>query len=377
MAVTSQVDYYEVLGVERSASADEIKRAYRKLALKYHPDRNTDNPEAETKFKQCAEAYEVLSDPEKRTRYDRYGHEGLSGAGMHDFNSMRVNDIFDLFGDLFGGLGGFGSSGRGRGQDLELEIKLTLKEVAAGAEKSIEFDREDYCQSCGGSGAATPGDVAPCVTCAGYGRVQRASGFGGFFGSVVTTCEACGGAGKRITKPCGTCNGSGRQKRNRVLSVQIPAGIHDGQAVRVRGEGSPARDGTQRGDLHVVVRVEKHQFLQRNGNDLVLQLPITFSQAALGTGIEVPVLDGSETLDIPAGTQNGEIFRMRGKGLPDLRRQSNRGDQLVQVFVEVPRKLNKEQQRLLREFAQTEDKTVSPESKSFLDKLKEYFTGQE
>jgi len=375
--VDQKRDYYEVLGVSRDASPDEIKRAYRKAALKYHPDRNKDDPEAERKFKEAAEAYEVLSDPEKRQRYDRYGHRGLSGVQMHDFTHMGVEDIFSMFEDIFGG-SIFGGRARraNRGVDLQTEIELTLSEVATGVERTLEFERNDYCDECGGSGAAPGSKRQTCATCGGYGQVERASGFGILFGRVVSTCPVCRGRGTVVTTPCAKCRGSGRYPKRRVLTVRIPPGAYDGAVVRVRGEGEPGENGSVRGDLHCYIRVAPHPFFERHGNDIVCRVPISFTQAALGAKIEVPTLTGRAEVAIPRGTQHGQVLRLVGQGLPDSRTGS-RGDELVQILVEVPKKLTKRQEQLLREFAQTEDKSVLPESKGFFEKLKEYFANQE
>lgn len=373
MVVATEQDYYAVLGVSRDAGADEIKKAYRQAALKYHPDRNK-SPDAEGKFKEAAQAYEVLSDPEKRQRYDRYGHDGLRGAGVHDYSHMRVDDIFSMFNDIFGGgvFGGDPRRGRG-GVDLQMEMSLTLEEVAAGVEKTIEFDRQDFCDACSGSGSEPGSPKRNCATCGGYGQVEQSSGFGMLFGRVVTTCPACRGKGVLISTPCKKCRGSGRQGRHRVLVVRIPAGIGDGQGVRVAGEGELSDNGGTRGDLHVYVRIEPHPFFERHGQDLLCRVPISFTQAALGARIEVPSLGGKLGVTIPAGTQHGQMFRLAGKGLRSLRSQRT-GDEIVQVWIEVPRKLNKRQEQLLREYAATEDASVLPESKSFFEKVAEFFS---
>jgi len=367
-------DYYEILGLSREASPEEIKKAYRRHAHKHHPDRNHQDPAAEGRFKEGAEAYEVLSDPAKRQRYDQFGHAGLSGAGLHDFSRMDPSDIFSMFNDIFGGAFGRGGRGGHRGADLETEVEITLAEVVAGAERSIEFSRRDFCEKCGGSGAAPGSQRKPCSTCHGYGQVEQTTGFGAIFGRVVTTCPVCRGAGSSISTPCPSCRGSGRQVKERIVSVQIPPGIHGGQVVRVRGEGEPGENGSHRGDLHVAVRVKPHPFLERHNNDLVCRMPISFTQAALGASVEVPTLSGQAEVRIPPGTQHGQLFRLRDLGVPDLRTR-RRGDEIVQVTVEIPKRLDKEQERLLREFAKTEDKSVLPESRGFFDKLKEYVNG--
>ncbi|MCY2953009.1 MAG: molecular chaperone DnaJ [Planctomycetota bacterium] len=378
---TTKRDYYEVLGVSRTVDAEEIKRAYRKLAMKYHPDRaDGDKTAAETKFKEGAEAYEVLADPEKRQRYDQYGHAGVSGH--HDFSHMDVSDIFSMFDDIFAGLGGspFGGrrGGRGstshRGFDLETQVELTLGEVGKGCEKTIEFERQDVCDICRGSGAKAGSSPVMCPQCGGQGRVAQ-QGFGGMF-RMVTTCPGCRGRGAVIRDHCSACGGTGRQVRKRTVRIQIPPGVHEGQAVRVAGEGEPGSGGGGNGDLHCCIAVKEHPLFSRHNNDLVCQVPVSFTQAALGAMIEVPTLDGQNELEINAGTQHGEVFKLKGKGLPDLRSKRS-GDLLVQILVEVPRKLTDKQRQWLREFAATEDASVMPQRKSFLEKLKGMLTGEQ
>ena len=375
-------DYYEVLGVDKTAGADDVKRAYRRLAIKYHPDKNPGDKDAEAKFKECAEAYEVLSDTDKRARYDQFGHAGLQGAGVHDFSRMNVEDIFgalnleDIFGDLFGGGGrSRRSAARGphRGYDLETVVELTLNDVATGVEKSIEFTRQDNCEDCGGSGSAKGSSPSKCSTCGGSGQVAQA-GLGGFF-QMVSTCPQCKGAGKVITSPCKKCRGSGKVPKKRLVTIKIPAGVHEGQSVRVAGEGEPGFNGGPRGDLYCYVRLKEHPFLQRDGINLIAVVPISFTQAALGGIVQVPSLNGMKELKIPPGTQTGDVFRIKGQGLPDIRTKRN-GDELVQVIVEIPKKLNSQQEELLRKFAETEDNTVLPKSRGFFEKLKQYFNNK-
>jgi molecular chaperone DnaJ len=375
-------DYYEVLGVDKNAGADDIKRAYRRLAIKYHPDKNPGDKDAEAKFKECAEAYEVLSDPDKRSRYDQFGHAGLQGSGVHDFSRMNVEDIFgalnleDLFGDLFG----FSRQSRRstrtsprQGYDLETVVQLTLDDVAKGVEKSIEFTRQDICEECTGTGSAKGSGPSKCSTCGGGGQVAQ-SGLGGFF-QMVSTCPACKGSGVVITNPCKKCRGSGRVPKKRLVTVKIPAGVHEGQSVRVGGEGEPGFNGGPRGDLYCYVKIKEHPFLERQGMNLIAVVPVGFTQAALGGVIEVPSLNGMRELKIPAGSQSGDVFRIKEQGLPDIRTKRN-GDELVQIIVEIPKKLNSEQEGLLRKFAETEDKTVLPQSKGFFEKLKQYFNNR-
>ena len=379
-------DYYEILGVERTADAEDIKRAYRRMAMKYHPDRNPGDTDAETKFKEAAEAYEVLADEGKKKIYDQYGHEGLrrgGGPATHDFSRMDVTDIFSMFEDIFAGMGG-GGGGRGgrrgpsRGYDLETEVSLTLDDVLKGAERDVEFTRLDVCEKCTGSGAKPGTKPTKCPTCGGHGKVQQ-SGLGGMF-RMVTACPACRGRGSVVAEFCPDCRGKGRVPRKRTISVKIPKGISDGQAVRVQGEGeppppemSPGGEG-MRGDLHVVVRVEDHELFDREGNHIGMEMPISFTQAALGAEVDVPTLEGKHTLKIPKGTQHGAVFRVDGQGLPDLR-SGRRGDLVVGLKVEIPRKLTAKQEKLLREFAETEDKAVLPESHGFMDKIKDIFGG--
>lgn len=380
-------DYYEVLSVERTADSEEIKRAYRRLAMKYHPDRNPGDIDAETCFKECAEAYEVLSNDQTRARYDQFGHEALrgSGAAAHDFSRMDVSDIFSMFEDIFSG-GGFGSGRRGRrsrggvarGFDLETEVILTFEDVLAGCERNVEFTRLDVCRTCAGSGAKPGTRPETCTTCQGHGKVQQA-GLGGMF-RMVTACPHCGGRGTVIKERCSDCSGRGRKPRKRTLSVKIPPGVQDGQAVRVAGEGEPPApdvssngDGV-RGDLHVVVRVADHPMFTRQRDHLIIELPISFSQATLGAQIEVPTLDGPHDLTIPKGTQHGAIFKIHGQGLPHLR-SGRRGDLVIACRIEIPRKLTSEQEHLLREFAKTEDEQVLPESHGFFKKIKDFLGG--
>jgi len=374
---TEKRDYYEVLGVEKTAGPEDIKRAYRQAAMRYHPDRNRDDADAETKFKEAAEAYEVLSDAEKRQRYDQFGHAGLKGAAGHDFSHMRIDDIFSMFEDIFGGsIFGGRTVRQSRGVDLQVQVDVQLADVATGCERTVQFKRSDYCDECSGSGSAPGSPKQTCTTCGGYGQVEQNSGFGAIFGRVVTSCPACHGAGQRVVKPCRKCKGTGRHGKARVLQVRIPAGIYSGQAVRLRGEGEPGPNGTARGDLHCVVNVEQHPFLVRQDDDLVCRMPISFTQATLGAAVEVPTLNGKADLTIPRATQHGQVFRLRGMGLPDVR-TGRIGDELVQVLIEIPKKLNEQQEQLLRDFAQTENELVLPESKGFFSRLVDYLSGHD
>ena len=378
-------DYYEILGVTKTVASEDIKRAYRRLAMKYHPDRNPNDTDAEAKFKECAEAYEVLSDPERRTIYDRYGHEGLRSRPVHDFRSMNVEDIFSMFNDIFGGGlggGGFGVGGRRggvpRGYDLETEVEISLEEVLSGTSRDVEFKRLDVCQTCEGSGAKHGTKPTTCTTCGGVGQVVQ-TGLGGMF-RMQTTCPHCHGRGTVVVDKCPDCRGAGRVSVKRKLAVKIPAGVHDGQAVRVQGEGEPpppelnAKGQGIRGDLHVVVRVQEHNQFERDGDDLLLAVPVNFTQLALGAQIDVPTIDGTRTLTVPPGTQHGALFRINGAGLSNLRGGS-RGDLVCIIQLVVPRKLNESQKRLLAEYAKTEDVDVSIPQESTWEKIKRRVKG--
>ena len=387
---TAKRDYYEVLSVERTATVEVIKKSYRRLAMKYHPDRNGGDAEADAKFRECAEAYEVLSDDAKRQRYDQFGHQGVQGAA-HDFRNADVSDIFSMFEDIFGF--GVGGQGRGRGgrrsgprvaSDLETTVELSLEEVAVGIEKTLEFDRLELCEPCNGRGAKPDAKPQPCPTCNGQGRVAQ-QGFGGMFRMVVT-CPDCRGRGATVRPDdvCPACRGAGRVKKKRVVTIKIPAGIHEGQAVRLSGEGEPGEPGAPSGDLLCYVGIKTHKVFGRQGNDLVCQVPVSFSIAALGGTIDVPVLGSpapegqdqklrADDLTLPAGTQHGEVLKLRGKGLPDVRGGRN-GDLLIQVLVEIPKRLTDRQKQLLREFADTEEtdghREAMPQRRGFMDKLR-------
>ncbi|MEM1424843.1 MAG: molecular chaperone DnaJ [Planctomycetota bacterium] len=376
-------DYYEILSIDKSADADEVKRAYRRMAMKYHPDRNPGDEEAEAKFKEAAEAYEVLSDDQKRRVYDQYGHQGLRGApgggAAHDFSRMNVDDIFSMFNDIFGGQGGGRARGRGgrrvaRGYDLETEVELSLNDVLTGVERDVQFTRLDICATCTGSGAKPGSTPQTCRTCGGAGQVVQ-TGLGGMF-RMQTACPHCQGRGTVITEKCADCSGKGRVPKQRTLSVRIPAGIKDGQAVRIQSEGepppqelSPNGEGV-RGDLHVVARVTEHELFERNNDDLVVEMPVSFTQASLGAHVEVPTLEEPASVVIPKGTQHGKILKITGAGLPNLR-SGRRGDIVLIAKVVIPKKLSDKQEKLLREFAETEDDaSVMPEHHGFWDRIK-------
>ena len=366
--------YYEVLQVERSVSKADIDRAYRKLAIKYHPDKNKDDEDAVERFKEATEAYEVLSDAEKRELYDRHGHAGVDG--VHQFND--VEDIFEAFGDLFGGGGGmfgdlFGARGgrrkrSRRGADIRCNVTLSLEEAARGVEKDISFRRRVLCETCEGSGAEPGSQPTTCNTCGGRGQVIQSAGIL----RVQTACPHCSGTGKQISQPCGDCRGSGLQNKKAELTVSIPAGVDDGVRLRVQGEGESSPDGGPVGDCYVFINVRPHELFKRDGSHLILQLPISYTQAALGAQIEVPTLDGPQDLEVAPGTQNGDVFTVRGCGVID-HRTGRPGDLLVQVFIEVPKKLTSEQERLLRELADVDHESVLPHRKSFLEKLRTFF----
>ena len=376
-------DYYAVLGVEKGVGLEDIKKAYRKLAMKYHPDRNPGDKSAEEKFKEAAEAYEVLHDPEKRKRYDMYGHEGLGGpdgTGAPNFSSFE--DIFSHFADIFGGAGGGGSvfesffgGGFGGGQgaragaSLKCKVDLSFEEAAAGAVKTIELRRNEICSRCRGVGAAQGSKPRACPSCGGRGQVYRSQGFF----SVAQTCPSCRGKGMLIDKPCPACVGRGRESKVVRIRVTIPAGIEDGSRLRVPDEGEPSDSGGPRGDLYCYISVETHDFFARQGDDVVCQIPITFSQAALGTELEVPTLKNKAKVTIPAGTQSGQVLRLRGLGFKRLR-ESGEGDQIVQVIVETPKRMNQRQEELFRELAALDETYVSPQRKGFMDRWKDYFS---
>ncbi|RKY27083.1 MAG: molecular chaperone DnaJ [Planctomycetota bacterium] len=367
-------DYYQILGVPRDASPDEVKRAYRKIALKYHPDKNPGDREAEQKFKDAAEAYEVLRDAEKRRRYDLYGHEGLKGV-VHGFSSF--SDIFEAFGDVFGGSFFDGIFGRGRrdrragfnrGANLHCEVKIELKDVITGVERVIDVRRTDLCPSCKGTGSRGGRSPVACPTCGGRGEVIRTQGFF----SVHTTCPRCRGEGTIVTDPCRQCRGTGRVKVVRDIRVKIPQGVEDGTRLKIAGEGEPGRNGAPPGDLYVVVGVKEHSYFERYGEHVVCELPISFTQAALGCELDVPTLEGVAKLTIPRGTQTGDLLRIKGMGLPVLHGLS-RGDQIVRIFVEVPRRLTAKQEEMLREFAKSEKVKVTPRKRSLLSRMKNLF----
>jgi len=354
--VTSKRDYYEVLGVDRGASREQIKAAYRKLAIRYHPDRNPGEKQAEENFKEAAEAYAVLSDPDKRARYDRFGHSAVGEQPFAGFDASIFGDFADILGNLFGFEGFFGGgprrrTGPERGSDLRTTLVASFTEMATGVERELTIPREENCDKCGGSGLAPGAKTQTCRACGGRGQVRVSQGFF----TMVRTCPQCGGSGQTISDPCTSCSGTGRVERKRRLKVAVPAGIEDGTRLRVVGEGEAGARGGPSGDLYVVVRVEPHELFVREGADLHLEQEISAFVAALGVEIEVPTLDGSEKLKVPAGAQPGDTLTVKGKGLPRVRR-SGRGDLLVHLKVVVPRKLTAKHRELLKALVADEEK---------------------
>jgi molecular chaperone DnaJ len=370
-------DYYELLGISRSASTDEIKKAYRKLARKYHPDANPDDPNAEAKFKEMSEAYVVLSDTEKRANYDRFGHAGVDGQGFGGFNGFNdfggLGDIFEMF---FGG-GGRRRTGPEKGSDIRAELELTLEEAAFGLEREIKVARTEPCGTCGGSGAAAGSKPATCSQCNGSGQVQYAQNTP--FGRIVqsNTCDRCRGTGKIIDKPCPTCRGNGQTRKTRSIKVKIPPGVDSGSRLRVAAEGEAGTRGGPRGDLYVYIHVKPHKVFRREGDDLICEMPISFVQATLGDELEVPTLDGNAKLKIPEGTQSGTIFRMKGKGVPNVSGYG-RGDHHILIKVITPTKLSEKQKSLLKDFAKLggDHQNVNiAGDKSIFEKVKDAFMG--
>lgn len=367
-------DFYEVLGVDKSASQDEIKKAYRKLALQHHPDRNGGDAEAETKFKEAAEAYAVIGDEAKRRQYDQFGHAAF-GAGGFQGGPSSMEDIFSAFGDIFGGgmfgdLFGGGRRQRGgprRGRDLQVVLDLTLEEIDTGVEKTLVIKRQEHCDTCKGSGMKEGTSRSNCSSCGGRGQVQRSQGFF----TMATVCPQCRGAGQVIESPCETCRGTGTEGTKSEVKLQIPAGVEEGVRMRVGEAGDVGAPGAPRGDLYCVVREKEHKIFQRSGPDVVTEIPVSFAQLALGDKVEVPTLRGRASMDIPSGTQSGRVFRLRGQGLPAFEGHG-RGDQLVRVFVEVPKKLDDRQKELLREFGEIERSSTG--GKSFFEKIANYFS---
>ncbi|MDM8536631.1 molecular chaperone DnaJ [Desulfobacterales bacterium HSG17] len=362
--MTTKRDYYEVLGISRDSNESEIKAKYRKLAMKYHPDRNPGDKEAEDKFKEAAEAYEVLRDSQKRSLYDQYGHQGLEGSGFSGFGGFE--DIFSSFGDIFEDIFGFGggrrSSGRTqRGADLRYDMSLSFMDAVFGTETQINVEKMDRCTDCGGNGCEPGTQPEVCKQCGGSGQVSRSQGFF----TVRTTCPQCRGNGQSISNPCSQCRGNGKIRVSKKVSVKIPGGVDTGSRLRLTGEGESGPYGGPSGDLYVFIHVNSHEFFQRNNTDVICQIPISFIQAALGDKIKVPTLDGEKVLDIPKGTQPGELFRFHGEGVPSLR-NGRRGDQIIQVDIKTPTNINKKQENLLKEFANLEGSKFKNKLKNML-----------
>ena len=372
----SKRDYYEVLGVNRDAGDDEIKKAYRKLAMKHHPDRNPDSKESEEKFKEAKEAYEMLSDAQKKAAYDRYGHAGVDpsmGGNGQGFEGGFADVFGDIFGDLFGG-GGGGRGGRSnvyRGADLRYNLEISLEEAARGAEKTIRIPTVEECGTCSGSGAKPGTQPKTCPTCSGHGQVRVQQGFF----SIQQTCPKCHGSGKIIPDPCRDCSGAGRVKKHKTLEVKIPAGIDEGMRLRHGGHGEPGVNGGPAGDLYVEIHIRKHAVFEREHDDLHCEMPISISTAALGGEIEIPTLEGMARLKIPPETQSGKVFRLRGKGIKNVRSQVH-GDLLCHVLVETPVKLTERQKELLREFEEISSGNAdrhNPKAQGWMDKVRDFF----
>ena len=371
-------DYYEVLGLSKGATEDELKKAYRKLAKKYHPDVNPGDKDAEAKFKEINEAYGILSDPEKKARYDQFGFAGVDpsygggGYGGGFDGSFDFGDLGDIFGSFFGG--GFGGGGRARsgpqrGESLRTRLTITFEEAAFGCEKEVSIDRVEQCETCKGTGAAPGTSPETCPACGGSGQVQqrRQTPMGVF--ATTGPCPRCGGTGKIIASPCKDCGGSGQVRRRKTLKVTIPAGIDNGQIISLRGQGSAGKNGGPAGDLQIVITVQPHQLFRRDGADVYCNAPITFTQAVLGGEMEIPTIDGKVKYDIPEGTQTGSTFRLKGKGIPNVNGRG-RGDQFVTVYIETPRNLNREQKEALKKFSSTLKENNYEERKSFFKKFK-------
>ena len=373
-------DYYEVLGVNKGAGDDEIKKAYRRLAKQYHPDLNKDNPEAEEKFKEAAEAYDVLSDSEKRARYDQFGHAGVDGNGFGGggysggFGGFDMGDLGDIFGSFFGG--GFGGSSRRngpvRGRDIQQAIELTFEEAAFGCKKEVTIIRQESCDECAGSGAKKGTSPVKCTRCNGTGQMRTVQNtpFGQF--TSTSTCNACSGRGSTISDPCPSCSGTGQKRKTRKLEVNIPQGIDHGQTVSVRGQGEAGLRGGPAGDLLITVYIKKNSVFTREGENVYVDVPLTFVQAALGCEVQIPTIDGSVSQRIPEGTQHGTKFRLKGKGIPYIR-GNGRGDQYVRIIVEVPKNLSSRQKEILQEFAKESNEKNYNQSKKFTEKIKDYF----
>lgn len=372
-------DYYEVLGVSRSATDDELKKAYRKLAKNYHPDLNPGNKEAEAKFKEANEAYAVLSDPEKRRIYDQHGHAGVNGQGFGGFNGAGFDiDLDDLFGSFFGG--GFGGSSRRRsrgprrGANLKYRMTLDFMEAAFGVEREIRINKEDICDKCKGTGTSDGSEPDKCPTCGGTGQVNQQQQT--LFGTVMTsrTCTACGGKGTVVKNPCSACGGRGRKQKTKTLHVKVPAGINEGEMLTVRGEGEPGTHGGPYGDLYIEIHIRPHPVFQRDGYNTYCEVPVTFAQLALGTELEVPTIDGRYNFNLKEGTQPSETFTVKGKGIPYVNRNNQRGDHIFRVVLEVPRNLGDEQKEMLNRFEESCSEKNYQKRGTFFQKIKDLFS---
>jgi molecular chaperone DnaJ len=373
-----KMDYYEVLQVERTASDGELKAAYRKLAMQYHPDRNPNNPDAEEKFKACSEAYQVLSDPDKRAAYDRFGHAGVGAAGAagNPFagGPFAQGDIGDIFGDLFGEMFNMGTRGgrasrAQRGRDIKFDLRMEFEEAIFGIEREINIRRAETCNDCTGTGSEGGRQPETCQQCGGRGQIRTQQGFF----SVARTCPVCSGTGSVVRHPCKTCRGDGRVAREHKILVKVPAGVENETRIRYGGEGDAGKWGGPSGDLYVVLEVRPHKFFERDGDDLHCVMPISFPQASLGTELEIETLHGQETLKVPEGTQSGKEFRLRGKGVPHLN-SHGRGDLVVEVRVQTPAKLTKQQKELMRQLGESMKVDNVPQSRGLIDKVKEMFS---
>ncbi len=379
MATATKTDFYELLGVSKTASDAELKTAYRKLAMQYHPDRNPDNPAAEAKFKECSEAYGVLSDPEKRAAYDRFGHAAFQGAGgggggnPFQGGGFGGQDVGDIFGDLFGEMFNMGGNKRGsrvqRGRDLRYDLSLEFTEAVFGVEKEITIRRQETCEECSGTGSAKGTQPKTCPTCKGHGQVRFQQGFF----SVARTCSQCNGTGSLVTDPCKVCNGQTVVEREHKLLVKVPAGVEQDTRIRYQGEGESGRYGGPAGDLYVILSVKKHKFFERDGDDLHCVMPISFPQAALGTELKLETLEGPETIKVPEGTQNGKEFKLRGKGVPHLN-ERGKGDLIVEIRVATPTKLTRQQRDLMKQLEETMVVENEPHSRGLFDKMKDIFS---